>query len=251
MKHAEAVQVLPELRSGGLDRAARAQVLSHLETCEDCRDWLATHDLLRAELGGSAQSEEHPDSGLLALCVVRSEELAEPDRQDLAGHLNHCPACQSELETVRSAVHAARPGSSVEGQAPSASPSAARQVARPLALAATVVVGVFLLAMAWEWGILDNEDRRAAVETSPSPIGEMGDTEPVEMLSGKDLQGTQTIRSESRLAASDLAVSPGADVSMKARDAVVFGDGFRVASGARLTVTAKSVGGRSLEEKLQ
>lgn len=244
--------MLPELRSDGLDRGAREQVLSHLESCEDCRDWLATHDLLQAEFGGgSGNADDHPESALLALCVVRPEELEEPDRQDLAGHLNRCPACRNELETVRAAVRAARPGSSLEGHAPSSSPATARPVARPLALAATVVVGVFLLAMAWQWGILDNEGRRAAVETSPSQIGEFGGTEPVEMLSGKDLQGTQTIRSESRLAALDLAVSPGADVSMEARDAVVFGDGFRVASGARLTVTAKSVGGRSLEEKLQ
>lgn len=255
MKHGEATRILSDLCRGRLDRGTKGEVLSHVETCETCRDWLTTYDLLQAEFGGSTQPDEHPDSALLALCVGRPEELDEPDRRELADHLSRCPACRDDLETTTAAIHAAQPR---EGQAfpfrPPAAQSPANSLARPLVLAATVVIGVFLLAMALQWGILDKDGTRARAQAPPQSKATMGRTDAVETLSGTDLQGTQTIRAESKLAASDLAVTPGADVTLEAREVITLGDGFRVASGARLTVVARSPGvpvPHHLEEKLQ
>ncbi len=108
MDHREAKRHLLDFVAGDLDQGTRNAVTSHVERCVDCRAWLETHDLL-ASASEVDSSSDHPDSELLALCVVRPEEGNKPGRAAVRRHLESCARCRREMELVRDAVLDARP----------------------------------------------------------------------------------------------------------------------------------------------
>lgn len=55
-------------------------------------------------------------------------------------------------------------------------------------------------------------------------------------VSSTVLEGRRVIQGNRRLAVSEVSVRPGADIVFEAEEVVSFGDGFRVAKGARVTV---------------
>lgn len=237
MNHRQAVGHLADFGDPGasLEAGTERALAAHVERCAKCRDWLATRSLLAAGLSSQAsRADGHPGSDLLALCAIRPAEVFEPDREDLRRHLDRCPVCRRDLERVRTAVLGARPASSGHGSSEDlgrAAPLPASVVGR-VAAAVALLVACGLLA----WLLLappppatPGEPAAAAVEPPPAAG--------VDHLSG-DLAGHQIVDGGVELVVSRLTVTTGADVTILAQRRVAFGDGFRVAPGARLTVVA-------------
>ncbi|MFW6012073.1 MAG: hypothetical protein ACOC92_00015 [bacterium] len=237
MKHRQAIEYLSELGTGSLDANAEEALASHAERCPRCRDWLATRDLLAEGLGRDRSAGgEHPDSELLALCVLRPEEVDESDREELRSHLRRCPVCQEDMALTREAVQGARPGEMSPVAAPRPRvPVLPRRRAWVAAALVVVSLGGGLLLHGYFFDRLGPADTRldeVLQITSPRSQARV----PTEELSGRDLDGTQIIRSDQDLVVSKLTVQSGADVTFRAGRTVAFGDGFRVAKDARIRV---------------
>jgi len=238
MRHRCATDYLPDLGSGSLDAATEVALSSHVDGCTACQEWLATREVLAGGLSETPNS--HPDSDVLALCVMRPEEVHEPGREDLRIHLESCLRCRREVALVRAAVHAARPARR-EVSETSRSPSF--KVARRWMAAAVAVLVVGGGALLLGPPLLD----RWAPETSRRADTARGTSLPVseeeerEELSGLDLEGVQVIGRDRTLVVSQVTVTSGADVTFRSDRGVVFGDGFRVAKGGRLRVGSSPV----------
>lgn len=237
MRHHQAIQYLPELGTGSLDASAEEALASHAERCPRCRHWLATRDVLAEVLGRDRSAGgEHPDSELLALCVLRPQEVDESDREELRSHLRRCPVCQEDMALTREAVQRARPGEIRPAAAPR---PRVRVFPRRRAWVAAALVVVSLGAGLLLHGLLFDrlgpaDTRRDEVLRITSPHTQARG--PTEELSGRDLDGTQIIGSDQNLVVSKLTVQSGADVTFRSGRTVAFGDGFRVAKGARIRV---------------
>lgn len=245
MRHHQAIEYLPELGTGSLDASAEEALASHADRCPRCRDWLTTRDLLAEVLGRDRRSgRAHPDSELLALCVLRPEEVDESDREELRSHLRRCPVCQEDMALTREAVQGARPGEISPAAAPR---PRVRVLPRRRAWVAAALVVVSLGAGLLLHGLLF--DRFGPADTRLDEVADsrldeilritsphMEAEGPTEELSGRDLDGTQIIGSDQNLVVSKLTVQSGADVTFRAGRTVAFGDGFRVAKGARIRV---------------
>lgn len=237
MRHRDAIELLPEHGTGWLDPDAEEALAAHVARCPACRDWLATRDLLAEELSrGSYPSRLHPDSELLAICALRPEEVYEYGRSALRAHLADCAECRQELELVRAAVDGARPH-----RVGMPTPTAGRVQTpyRRLALAAALTVALLGAGAVLQRYVIEHADPgREQVEESPSaPRRVSRDAGPAEVISGRELEGKQSIDGDSTLVVSKLTVKPGADIEIRAKRSVALGDGFRVEKGARLAVS--------------
>lgn len=248
MKHRGATDYLPDYETGSLDPGTEVLLAAHVEGCSACRDWLDARDLLAEGVSrGWDRGADHPDSDLLALCVVRPEEVHEPDRDELHHHLQVCSLCREDLRLVREAVREARPaGTSSLAPLHLLNPS---RLSRPLGLlAASVVVlllggGLFGLVGFLVHQMAPADDSRAGAPGANSrPAAWAG---PVEELSGSDLDGTRIIAGDRRLLVSKLSVKRDADITFHAGEAVAFGDGFRVEAGGRIRVGSDSAVART------
>lgn len=241
MNHRTAVPCLSEYGIGILEPDTEEEIREHLDDCPTCREWLATRDLLAAKLSRGRKTylgEPHPDSDLLALCVVRPEEVLELDREGLRLHLEQCPTCREDLDLMRAAVREARPGARAINEAFVPRPAAYARARGYLAAAlAAVLLGGGVLAASL---YLRLSPRGAASPTGPPGVAQHPETGLIqtEELSSRDLDGTQVIDSETRLVISKLTVKSGANITFNSGEVVAFGDGFQVAEGARIAVAA-------------
>lgn len=242
MNHRQAVEYLPHYEAGSLNHDTEEAVERHLEGCSSCRDWLSTRDLLADALaGGQGRTRDHPDSDLLALCVVRPEEIHEPDRDELREHLISCPVCRQDLSSLQEAVREARPVKSkhVEVYRPSPWRLSGRSGLVAASLVAVLLGGglVGLLGL-----FLDRIPPGGAHSDGASAHGSppVASSEPMNELSGRDLEGTRLVSGDRRLVVSKLTVKRDANVTFHAGDSVAFGDGFRVEAGGRIRVGSRS-----------
>lgn len=235
MRHRQAIEHLSDFGDGTLDPAIAAAVEAHVHGCPGCRDWLRTRDLLVGELTRDRKGvDDHPNSEFLALCVIRPEEIDEPDREEVQRHLARCSTCREELELTRAAVREARPRRSAPAAPPRRSvlPPRARALAAALgilALGALLYAATLLVGRA---GLVDVRQVGGGAPPAPLRSGSM------EELSGRELDGTHLIAADRELIVSNLSIKTGADVTFRANGVVVFGDGFSVANGARISVSS-------------
>jgi len=230
MKHREVLALLPEFEAGVLDSQSKAMVESHLLDCLHCQEWMETHDLLAEELGRNGDPiEDHPHSQLLALCAVRPEEVYEPGREALRDHLEHCTTCRHTVAQVGGAVRGTRPAANEtrSQNTPSASPHRGLRIAAALALMLLSVAVISDLSLRLLSGTAWSRN-----DAPTSPVT----TETVEELAGGELRGVRLIRADRRLDISHVTVVRGAEVTFRAGEVIAFGDGFRVDTGARITV---------------
>lgn len=238
MRHSEAIQHLGDFEAGTLNLGTESELRSHVETCFACRQWIATFDLLAEHFASDEPIEEHPDSGLLALCSVRADERHEPDREDLCEHLERCSPCRSNLDLVTEAVVQARSRQGCPSWLRTTLPATPANGARALAAglvalflgAGLLLTGIVLRDSPWHPG---PRSRTARVLPADRQIRE---------ISGTDFSGTRVVHADGGLAISRGTVKRGADVSISADGLVALGNGFRVESGGRLRVASSPTG---------
>lgn len=237
MRHRDAIEYLPEHGSRSLDPVTEEELLLHAEHCEECKGWLLTRDFLASAYGpGHEHHAEHPVSDLLALCVIRPEEVHEPDRKEVRLHLEQCGTCRHELDLARLAVLHGRPSAEAP-RGRSVHPPPSRLLSRTGRAIAAGLAVVLLGAGFFIGGVLVGRIDSAGSRVGEQP-GVSNGLDSTEELSGRDLDGTQILGAEGRLVVSKLTVRSGADITFQAGESVAFGDGFRVLSGARLRVAS-------------
>lgn len=215
MRHAEAQPHLSDLAAGTVDAQVRVALLAHVETCEECGEWLATYRLISAALGGgSASAPEHPVSDLLVRYTLSPQELDETVRAEIFQHVGSCDECRREMELTRAAVQQARPAGE-EFVAPQAVVRPRRPRLSRIALAAAVAVALVGTGL-----VLRSRTALPVAGERPS----------------RDLVGTQVIESEENLFAELMTLRSGSDVTLRAQGSVVLGDGFVVTEGAVLAI---------------
>jgi hypothetical protein len=241
MRHGQVIDLLPAFTDGSLPTATRNRVASHVERCLACVSWIDDYQALRA-LVGNSEATPHPDSGILAICASRPEELFEPGREELREHLAGCQDCTLELGLLQAAVAQARPAtvaltpptSRVEPKVP----TPWRKLAAAAMAACVLGPLAFLGSKAWSGDPL--ETLEVAVAVRPVPVSsQVGDFSlGAERIHGFDVEGIETFQSDGNLAISQLKVRDGATLTIQSGETVVFGDGFQVGSGAKLSVGA-------------
>ena len=234
MNHREAREHLLDLASGRIDGRELDALRGHVAECDDCRAWLEAHDSLNEALG-PATDGEHPDSQLLALCAVRAEELFEPDRADLRSHLESCDRCRDEVDLVRAAVIEARPAaprSTAPARSRDVSPRWMYAVAAGLA---AVAIGTVLVRGVWRGQAYQAPPTDVASAAAAVPEA-IGPELPPEEFSEAEIEGARLIETAGGLIISRTKVKAGAEVTIRAGKAVVFGNGFEVGQQARVAV---------------
>jgi hypothetical protein len=234
MDHREASEHLIDLAAGRLDGSTRDAVTRHVESCDDCRAWLEAHDLLASALEAPTEGE-HPDSELLALCAVRSEEEFEPDRVGLRSHLEICDRCRHEVELVRAAVLDARPAATPAAAPPPARVFSPRWMYAAAAGIAAAAIGSLLVSGLWQeqtHGLGPTE----VVSTSAEAPAVDGFATPPEQFSEAEIEGTRLIETQGDLVISRTKIKDGAQVTIRAGESVAFGNGFQIGQQARIAV---------------
>ena len=268
MRHREAIRHLSDLLFGELDDELRAAVEEHVGGCERCRGWSETYGFLAEALRADPPAE-HATSEQLAHLAVDAELLTGVERDRLSAHLDECDDCRQELEITRGALaDARRPASVVRFPLPV--PSAPTR--RRLALAASLVLAVTVTFVALRHGgdepgrpatavtaeIVQTESfRAAAVRPEPLRLDDVRpraalaaparrpiarrSTAPATVptdrrLSGDVLQGTQLIEAPRLITAGAISIGAGSEITFRAGEMVVLGDGFSIGSTATLGV---------------
>lgn len=245
MSHKEATGLLATFVSDGLEEPREAAVRAHLEECEECRDWIATYHLFEGVLGQEPRPEQsHPPSELLALCVVRPEEVFEVDRTELQDHLACCERCRGEVEILQEAIRQARPARA-EPRFRAPVPVQTATWSRWGRLAA----GVGLLAVGLAAGYFG---LMARPESSPGPqaaalqeSGESAELVAPDQLVDVEIEDTRLIEADQSLVVSNVKVKPGARVTFRVGEVAAFGDGFQISDGGSIVVESRRVRARA------
>jgi hypothetical protein len=234
MEHREATEHLLDFVAGGLGRASRDAVTRHVASCSDCRDWVETHDVLASALEVPPE-RGHPDSEVLALCAVRSEEEYEPDRFGLRIHLEGCARCRREVDLVRSAVLDARPTeipTTVSGESRKVSPQWTYAVAASLAAAA---IGTLLVVGLWQGRNPGDRPSKVVSTSAEAPVRDGVEPTQEEFLEA-EIGGIRLIETQGGLIISRTKIKDGAQVTIHAGKSVAFGNGFQIGQRARIAV---------------
>lgn len=242
MSHRDAVQLLPAFVSGELENGSAAALQVHLSQCSECREWVDAYATFERLLGNDASpNREHPESELLALCVVRPEEEFEPGRERLREHLKCCPFCRRQVRALRDAVQQARPVHS-EGGGHRRQREARKVRRRVLAAAALCILAVGLAVV---YASLDVQSKVSeSTRINADPGVHRPKTEAAEQLSGLEIGDLRLIETDHRLVVSNVKVRPGGRVTFRAGEAIAFGDGFQIAEGGAVVVEAGRPGRR-------
>ena len=251
MDHREAKGLLLDFVVGDLDQNLRSDVTSHIEACVDCRAWLETHDLLAtgSEVGPSS---EHPDSEFLALCAVRSAEEDEPGVRKVRQHIEECESCRREMELVRSAVLEARPEGAGSAGKRHPNPSFSWWRAAAAACVVAVAVKVFLpgdtTRRPGHIGVQQTDTTITADELLHAWRGSPG-----EVFSEDEIEGIRLIEADGSLTMNRVKIKDGAKVTIRAGDAVAFGNGFQIGTKAQVIVEVSqsdpALGNRGLKAR--
>ncbi len=199
--HQEAVAIMTRQAWGGGSPARDSLLLNtHVESCTECQDWSHTYQFIAEVL-----SEEHPSSDRIAHFAMYPSSLSTEDASSIENHCTNCESCRDQLEVTRGAFEA------------TFSTSQPRLLNRTYFYRAALAA-VLLLAVTLTW-----------VTRSPmiSP-----DTLASRALVGNQFNGTHLIESEGGLTATGVTVESGGDVTFRAGDSVVLGDGFSIAANA-------------------
>lgn len=151
----EVTERLPWLLNDTLPMTERAEVLSHLEGCESCREQL------RETAGVLEALEQHPATEQLVEYVFGTE-MEGPERAAIIRHIAECRRCREEVDLL--------------ARSHRQMPSKPFFTARVLAVAATLVVtvSVGLLARLWQEAHQRETVLEAKVRTLEEQIGRLG-----------------------------------------------------------------------------
>ena len=211
ISHAEAEPFLPDL-AFPQDSAEEISedILRHIESCQECRDWLETYSSLRLVLEPAALDEH-----------VSAETLAEGaaggalDRVS-EEHLGTCRACRNEFELAcQGLLHV---GTDVDGEVvrPGVE-SAGIDSFWPKALVAAAAVAVAVGVPLWQ--------ARSRQLVLPDYV-----------ISQRSLLGVEVFDAGTSIRVSDTEVSAGADVTLRAGQIVALENGFRVETDGSLRI---------------
>lgn len=224
MNHKQAHEQLGDFSKGRLPEDLEKDIAAHVSSCSACLEWVEIYSTVARVLEDSQQPDagSHPASELVTEFALREEVMDRPDYEPVTRHLESCMTCRREAELVRESVAAAR------GPAwPSWVNLAARLPIevpfRPLAVAAALVLAIAI-------GFL------ALGRKEPSAGGETA----LFRIAARSFTGAETVAVEQAILAEDVSLDSGSDVVLRSADAVAFGEGFSVRSGATLTVEAGS-----------
>jgi anti-sigma factor ChrR (cupin superfamily) len=233
--HRRASRLLADLHGGQLTAERRAELSEHVAGCAECRGWSETYEFLSAALSGASEAE-HPSSEQLAHLAVDATLLTGPERDQLADHLEACADCRRELELCRGALASARRPAPVT-RLPLRLPSSLG--ARHWALAASLILALAVTFIA----VRPDGSERVRVTTAPAAA--VPPTEPtviaaadpgVRQLAGDRLEGHQLIEAAHIINASALTIGNDSDITLRAGEMVVLGEGFSIGSSATLGV---------------
>ncbi|MFQ5351317.1 MAG: zf-HC2 domain-containing protein, partial [Thermoanaerobaculia bacterium] len=267
MNHRQATRHLGDLLTGELAGDRRDELTAHLERCEECRGWSETYGFLSDALRADREAE-HPASEQLAHLAVDAALLTAPEREHLAAHLEECSDCRRELELSRDALADSRKRLTV-ARFPVRLPASA--TARRLALAASLILAASLTIHTRRPEVAHRgpDSASTVAATAPvsprvaepvtvpaSPPATAPVTEPPSVrrsplstrthpvtprdtaraLSGSRLAGIQVIEAPGVLTANSIAIENGSEITLRAGEMVVLGDGFSIGSSASLGV---------------
>ena len=101
MNHDVAVLQVPDLVRGELDAATRTAVAEHVDSCERCRVLAQVFRQLAMDPGSDGRL--HPPPSLLVAYALRAPELGNEVSRRVLRHVEGCPDCTEEVETIRHA----------------------------------------------------------------------------------------------------------------------------------------------------
>lgn len=216
MSHDTILQDLADYSTGRLEPASRRRIDEHLASCTECASWLATYRLLASSL----EPGPHPRSRQLALYAIAPGELLQEDRQRIRTHLDVCRPCRSELQLTQAATHEARRPRRLRPRwrrwkVGAAIPSVPRRLAIAAGVVLLLITGTALLY------------HRSPATNGAAPTA-------------RTLHGNQLLEGDGVVIAAT-EIAPGADVTIRADQLVIFGEGFSMAAGAKLTVETVEV----------
>lgn len=238
MDHREAEKHLLDFVACDLDESTRNGLTSHIETCIDCRAWLETFDILVSSSDLESHSS-HPESQLLAQCAVRPDERNEPGSFAVYRHLESCSCCRREVDLVRDAVLQARPGV----DRPAEEMQSRTYHSWWPAVAAVCLVG---LALALFFVSGSQHFMKSDLEPNPpwTDSNERGLAQksfPDQTISGVEIEGTRVIDASGSLALNRVKIMDGAEVTIRAKEGVAFGNGFQIGRGSQVIIGVSPV----------
>lgn len=207
------LQRLERHAAGELGGSDRDELLRHVDGCAECRSWLEIYQLLAQGLAGEISVAGHPSSEQLARYCVEPDSLTEPERGRIAEHLINCRECAREHSLTSSAVDEARRGPKVLAFAPKP-PARWRPLFQDLAAAAVLLaasLGFTLSQIEW-----------------PDPA--------VQRLAGGHLSGIEVVRAVESITATSTTIESGGDVTFRAGETVVLGEGFSIGENVSFRV---------------
>lgn len=238
MTHRQAILWLAEYPDGPLPPSIAASLGLHLRRCEACRHWLETKQHLETLLAAAspfphvAESVDHPSSELLALCVVRPEELEEADRSGLRAHLITCSTCAQEVDLLSQAVAAARPGAATQPSTLQPPHRHFNSRRRPPLSALLAAAAFFVLLLASGLFIFNTP-----LPIPPGTPEFRHDQTALPRTAGTlEILDSNLISGDGLLVISDVHVTRGAHLTLRSGDGVALGAHFRVNQGGTLAV---------------
>lgn len=182
----------------------------------------------------------HPADDLLVRSAVAAGLLSAPERQRLEAHLAGCRACREMVALAGDALSSARRVETGRGPRP-----LVFRAAPWLALAALPILALALAFLIRPAALPEDPVAReavapgsdAAVPGAPAadwptvPTGEG-----VATVAGDPLSGTRRVEARRAIVATGVTIEADSEVTFRAGEVVVLGDGFAIAAGAALTI---------------
>lgn len=176
----------------------------------------------------------HPADDLLVRSAVAARLLSASERERLAQHLAGCRACREMAALAGDALRSARRMESGRGRRP-----LVFRAAPWLALAALPILALALAFLVRPAGLPEDPAvRRETVAPGASPADRptVPTGEGVATVAGESLAGTRRVEARRAIVATSVTIAPGSEVTFRAGEVVVLGDGFAIAAGAALTI---------------
>jgi anti-sigma factor RsiW len=222
MDHPRVEDLLTSYAAGALSPTRENEVRQHLQACSECQEWLGAYAFLQEALSitPKARSVGHLQSNELAEYAVHAGALDEVTRLRCQRHVESCPTCGEEVALLQAAL-ADESDAVVDCTQAAAGSESFRKGRIRLAWAASFLVGLGIVLGA-----------HLALRTPEEFV-----------LSGQDLDGVQTVKAKRSIVVDSTEVHTGASLGLESGQAVSFGEGFTVESGASLYVAIEDGNG--------
>jgi hypothetical protein len=214
LSHEEASRLIASFAAGELDFAQALRMEGHISDCADCQEWMEVYSRLSSML--ASKPMVHLGSEEIARLAAELPESNEAHAHRVRTHLGVCARCAEELNITRNAIrhsrqsHGWRDRLRIEWPA-SLRPAVGWSLASAAVVAILLVVPVFL---------------RSDHSLAPGNL----------QITGRVLSGTQVVEAPGSVLAERSQVGNDSEVTFRAGESVVFGEGFSVASSGRLQV---------------